>query len=250
MADGNGRRLRRRPQFSPLMCVDCFKEYVPTHNRQERCLPCRPVHIQRQGKLRSLRRRAASIHKIGATMACVRCGTEVLQTGGGQKYCRSCSRAILMERDRVLQRAKRALPESKIKERLRSAKRSGTEERHAYIREYERQRRGSDPKFVVHRRMKAMVGNAVRGLKAGRSWQNLVGYSCSDLMRHLERQFVKGMGWDNRSEWHIDHILPVSSFSFSTPEDPDFRACWALTNLRPLWSMANMHKKAKRLHLL
>jgi hypothetical protein len=97
--------------------------------------------------------------------------------------------------------------------------------------------------------MKAMIQNVVRGLKNGRSWQDLVGYTAEELMAHLERQFLPGMDWENRKLWHIDHIVPVSSFSL-TPECPDFKACWALTNLRPLWGADNIRKKDKRIYLL
>lgn len=91
---------------------------------------------------------------------------------------------------------------------------------------------------------------SVGSSKAGRGWFELVGYTLDDLRRHIERQFVKGMSWDNMGEWHIDHILPLSSFKFASAEDPEFRACWALSNLRPLWAPANMAKKDKRLFLL
>ena len=69
-------------------------------------------------------------------------------------------------------------------------------------------------------------------------------------MTHLERQFLPGMTWGNRGEWHIDHIVPLASFTFTSPDDPEFRAAWALTNLRPLWAKDNIRKSAKRTHLI
>lgn len=51
-------------------------------------------------------------------------------------------------------------------------------------------------------------------------------------------------------DWHVDHVIPLASFSFKTAHDPDFRAAWALTNLRPLWAVANLRKGARRTHLL
>lgn len=51
-------------------------------------------------------------------------------------------------------------------------------------------------------------------------------------------------------EWHVDHIVPLSSFDFATPDDPGFKAAWALTNLRPLWGLENMRKHAQRTHLI
>lgn len=98
--------------------------------------------------------------------------------------------------------------------------------------------------------MSAGIKNSLRDGKNGRSWERLVGYTVTDLMRHLERQFLSGMSWDNRGEWHIDHILPLASFKFTSPDDPEFRAAWALTNLRPLWAKDNMRKSDKRTHLI
>lgn len=94
------------------------------------------------------------------------------------------------------------------------------------------------------------MAKSLRGRKDGRKWQDLVGFSLSDLMLHLERQFLPGMTWENRSEWHVDHIVPLSSFKFTNPDDAEFRAAWALTNLRPFWAADNLKKHAKRLYLI
>ena len=51
------------------------------------------------------------------------------------------------------------------------------------------------------------------------------------------------MNWQNHGAWHIDYILPVSSFSFTKPEDKDFLKCWALDNLQPLWAADNIRKR-------
>lgn len=78
----------------------------------------------------------------------------------------------------------------------------------------------------------------------------LLGYSKGELMRHLEKQFLKDMGWHNMGQWHIDHIIPLSSFNYSSVSDPEFKRAWALTNLRPLWAAENRAKSDKRLSLL
>lgn len=87
--------------------------------------------------------------------------------------------------------------------------------------------------------------------KAGRSWRQFVPYSLDELIVHLERQFIRGMTWGNYgSKWHIDHIVPLASFNITSFDCDDFRAAWALTNLRPLWSKANREKSDKRLYLV
>lgn len=81
--------------------------------------------------------------------------------------------------------------------------------------------------------------------KNGRHWETLVGYTSKQLMRYIEKHFVPGMSWENRHLWHIDHIIPISAFSFENPDEPDFKKCWSLTNLRPLWAKDNLSKGAK-----
>lgn len=107
-----------------------------------------------------------------------------------------------------------------------------------------------DPAFATGKRVAHAIRLAIKGAKAGRHWETLVGYSLKDLMAHLERQFLSGMSWANMDAWHIDHILPQAMFTYSSHEDPDFKACWALTNLRPLWSNDNLRKHDKRVLLI
>lgn len=83
------------------------------------------------------------------------------------------------------------------------------------------------------------------GKKDGTGWEKLVGYTLKELRIHLESMFVDGMGWDNRSDWHIDHIIPKSFFQYTTSSDVEFRMCWRLENLQPLWAEDNMSKGNK-----
>lgn len=105
------------------------------------------------------------------------------------------------------------------------------------------------PHIRLTRTMMQGVRSSLRGKKNDR-WQRLVGYTVSDLREHIEKQFTGKMSWDNFGKWHIDHIVPISSFAFTDSAHPDFLACWALSNLRPLWRRANQRKNGKRNHLL
>ena len=95
-----------------------------------------------------------------------------------------------------------------------------------------------------------MMNRCLVSGKQGKSWLDLVPYGIEELRAHIERQFTKGMTWENMGEWHLDHIVPVASFSFTSPEDDEFKACWALTNLRPMWARENQRKSAKRIYLI
>lgn len=73
------------------------------------------------------------------------------------------------------------------------------------------------------------------------SRSNMVGCSSTDLKRHLESKFKRGMTWDNYGDyWHVDHIIPCAAFDQSITSQ---RAqCWHWTNLRPLEAAKNMAK--------
>ena len=81
--------------------------------------------------------------------------------------------------------------------------------------------------------------------KAGKHWETLVGYTVDDLKKHLQRKFPSGMSWDNYGKWQIDHRIPISVFNFENPKDLDFRRCWDLKNLQPMWKIDNIKKSNK-----
>ncbi len=70
---------------------------------------------------------------------------------------------------------------------------------------------------------------------------DIVGCSPEFLKEHLESQFINGMSWNNRGEWHIDHIIPVSS---AKTEEEFYKLCH-YTNLQPLWAEDNLKKYNK-----
>lgn len=120
----------------------------------------------------------------------------------------------------------------------------------AYDREKQRRRR-LDIAHLIHCRIRSRIGMMVRD-KAGRSTERLLGYTAADLREHIERQFTRGMSWDalRRGEIEIDHIVPVRVFKVTSVDDHEFRACWALANLRPMWAKDNRSKGGKVLTLL
>jgi hypothetical protein len=85
--------------------------------------------------------------------------------------------------------------------------------------------------------------HALKGKKGFRKWENLIGYTLEDLIKHLTPLLNGKMVWDNYgTEWHIDHITPKSWFKYTDTDDPQFKACWALNNLQPKLSLDNIRK--------
>ena len=73
--------------------------------------------------------------------------------------------------------------------------------------------------------------------------ESLLGYKYEDLISHIQRQFTKGMSWDNYGEWHIDHIIPISHMIKTGVTSPS--EINALPNLRPIWASENLNKRDK-----
>lgn len=114
-----------------------------------------------------------------------------------------------------------------------------------------RERRLSDPCLALKERLSKRINQMVHN-KAGVAAERLVGFTSAQLKAHIERQFTRGMSWAAllRGEIHIDHIIPVAAFNIDSVHDPDFRVCWGLPNLRPMWARENMAKGSKRITLL
>jgi len=73
-------------------------------------------------------------------------------------------------------------------------------------------------------------------------------FTIDEFRERFEFLFTKGMKWENMGLWHIDHIKPKASFNQEQLADPtseDFKKCWALNNLQPLWAVDNISKGNK-----
>jgi hypothetical protein len=102
-------------------------------------------------------------------------------------------------------------------------------------------------KELLRQRMKKVI---IRGMKKGSSL-DLIGCSSEHARRHIESQFKQGMHWGNsgtgKGLWHIDHIVPCKAFDLTRENQQ--RICFHFTNLRPMWSRANIRKGCKVNHL-
>lgn len=91
------------------------------------------------------------------------------------------------------------------------------------------------------------VRRAHKGTQAGEKYIQALGYTWAELRAHLEAQFRPGMTFGNWGEiWELDHIVPLSTFQYTSLDDPLFREAWALSNLRPLLTAENATKGARR----
>lgn len=117
------------------------------------------------------------------------------------------------------------------------------------IRKYEGIKYKTNPKYNLNQRMKRLIRLSIKGNKAGRHWEDLVGFTLGDLIKRLKKTMPVGCTWIDFLEGrlHIDHIIPVSAFNFARPEHIDFKGCWALSNLQLTPAKENLIKHNKLL---
>jgi hypothetical protein len=104
-------------------------------------------------------------------------------------------------------------------------------------------RRESDPIFALINNVRSRLYKYLTKLditKKNKTF-DIVGCNPLQLKEHLEKQFVDGMTWKNKGDWHIDHIIPLSS---AKTEDELYKLCH-YTNLQPLWAIDNIKKSNK-----
>ena len=177
---------------------------------------------------------------MGTTKKCTKCGEEKelgefhrnsRTSDGKTPHCKECRNGTSRNKYQV----------NKQDERLRA-------------REYYYKNKHKKIKCITHRRQndiatnmreryKASTRRAVKGggySKHGAS-KEMLGCTWEELVLHLESQFSEGMSWDNRSDWHIDHIIPLAS----AQTEEELMALCHYTNLQPLWAVDNLSKGAR-----
>lgn len=104
-----------------------------------------------------------------------------------------------------------------------------------------RARRSNDPLF----KLSSLYRNRIRKflIKIGKvnRKNDLLGCDWLFLKKHLEKQFIEGMSWENHGKWHIDHIKPLSL----AKNMEDMKKLCHYTNLQPLWATDNIKKGNK-----
>ena len=114
-------------------------------------------------------------------------------------------------------------------------------------RNYEKTRKSNDPIYKLIGNFRTAIYTVLKEnnvTKYGHYFE-ILGYQPEQLINHLESQFNDGMTWDNYGEWHVDHKLPITYFKFNEVTDNEFKKCWSLENLQPMWGNENISKSNK-----
>ena len=143
----------------------------------------------------------------------------------------------------------------KLRESSKKWEEENKEERAEYKNKWRKEKYHTDPCYKLRVITSVMVWGALKEGKGGESILPYVDWnSYEEYKEHLESQFEDWMTWENHGpvhpterRWHIDHIKPQSVLleGVTSMDDPKFRECWTLENLRPLEARENMIKGNK-----
>jgi hypothetical protein len=127
----------------------------------------------------------------------------------------------------------------KIKEKRRNYYLNNKEKEN----EYSKERRKYDIIFNLKCNIRSRIYFYLKKNKISKNNKtfDIVGCTPEFLKKHLEKKFIDGMTWENQGEWHIDHIIPLSS---AKTEEELYKLCY-YSNLQPLWAGDNLSKGNK-----
>lgn len=79
------------------------------------------------------------------------------------------------------------------------------------------------------------------GFTKYKSFSDYIGCTQEELKLYIESKFQEGMTWENYGNWHLDHVVPLSS---AKTEEQLYKLCH-YTNLQPLLAEENLKKNCK-----
>ena len=84
-----------------------------------------------------------------------------------------------------------------------------------------RERRKEDPAFLVEQRCRSRIGGVFRRAsipKQGETKELIGTDDWSHVEAHIASMFEDSMTWENRDQWHVDHVRPCESFNLLIKE--------------------------------
>lgn len=147
------------------------------------------------------------------------------------------------ERTKEREKKYRQANKEKRKEREKKYRQANKEKFKAYYKKWSKHKRKNDPLYKLKNNLRDRAYKAFKnkGYSKNTKTQEMLGVDWEVCKQHIERQFKKGMNWDNQGEWHIDHIIPLSSAN----NEKELRKLCHYSNLQPLWAEDNLIKSAK-----
>jgi hypothetical protein len=109
--------------------------------------------------------------------------------------------------------------------------------------EYRKKRMEVDDLYKAKTVAREVIRKAISrgGYRKNSRTEQILGCDYETFKSHIESKFTEGMNWQNRGEWHVDHVVPISIAA----SEEQLLKLNHYTNLQPLWEAENLEKSDK-----
>jgi hypothetical protein len=135
------------------------------------------------------------------------------------------------------------------KEYLKHYREKSKDKLKEYFKNYVKNKRKNDYLYKFNMNTRSLIKNTFkRGIN--NNWnkktktENILGCTIEEFRCYIEIKFTKKMTFENYGEWHLDHIIPISS----AQTEEDIIRLNHYTNFQPLWAKDNLSKGNKIIH--
>lgn len=162
---------------------------------------------------------------------------------GFLSHCKSCEKEYCgsrKEKIKISNSIYYGKNKSKIISHNKKWSNSNKEKLKKYFKERYNKKRKTEPLFKLKCNLRNRIWYAFKnkGFKKDARTIDFLGVDWITVKKHIERQFTKGMNWNNYGEWHIDHIIPFSSAN----TEEEIKQLCHYSNLQPMWAVDNLSK--------
>lgn len=100
-----------------------------------------------------------------------------------------------------------------------------------------------NPLYRFRKKITNNIRNSIvrQGYSKKSSVRQILGDEWEVVYEYFNNLFLEGMSWENHGEWHIDHIIPIST----AKNEEEIIKLSHYTNLQPLWAEDNLLKSNK-----
>ena len=131
------------------------------------------------------------------------------------------------------------------KDRVIERRETNRDRMNEWYRKYRARKIKDDSVFAMSVWLRQSLNRILRATtqRKSRKTFDMFGYNPFELKEAIQSKFTDNMSWENRSEWHIDHIVPVKVLIDNGVTNPAIIN--HLDNLKPEWAEYNLSKGDK-----
>jgi hypothetical protein len=211
------------------------------------CKDCRKLYLKQYRKDKS--NNAFVIKKSIQNKTCNTCGENkpIDEFIKQKRICKTCQSKYLKEyyennKEKYSKYNKEKYQQNseEIKKKTSEYSKNNRDKVNKSSRKYKKEVLSKDPLYLLNKSIGSCIRKSFRSknLRKDFKTREIIGCPMIEFKSYIESLFLEGMTWENRSMWHLDHIIPIS---FGENKE-EIILLNHFTNFRPMWATDNIIK--------